>query len=190
MIRGLRAKLATALSERTLVRVEREIDEGWCDAYVVALGDGWVLLAVVGHGIRPNGYEAIRLRDITKFLERAPHATFVEAALARKKIKRPEPLNIDITDAASILGGVPQYPLVSIHREVADAEVCHIGRVSSLTKKSVFLLEVTPDATWEAEPTPYALSEITKIGFGDPYSEALALVNAAPRERVRSSDQW
>jgi hypothetical protein len=185
MIRGLRGKLATALAERTLIRIEREIETGHAQGFVVALGADWVLMATIEHAIRPKGFEAFRLKDITKYHDPAPHAAFVEAALAKKKIRRPEPLNIDMTDATSILAAANQYPLVTIHREIADAGVCHIGKVASFTKRSVLLLEITPDATWDEEPTPYALSEITKIDFAGPYEEALALVSASGPEHVR-----
>jgi hypothetical protein len=191
MIRGLKAKLAIALAERTLIRIVRKIDETkHYDGYVVALCGDWILMAAINDAIRPNGFDALRLKDVSEYYDPAHHAAFVEAALAKRKIRRPEVLDIDMTDAKSIVAGANKYPLVTIHREIADPDVCHIGRVSSFTKQRVLLLEITPDATWEAEPTPYALSEITKIDFGDPYAEALALVSAAPRERVRSSDQW
>jgi hypothetical protein len=185
MIRGLKGKLATALAERTLIRIEREIEIGHTEGYIVALGADWVLMATIEHAIRPKGFEALRLKDITKYHDPAPHAAFVEAALAKKKIRRPEPLNIDMTNAISILAGANQYSLVTIHREIADADVCHIGKVASFTKRSVLLLEITPDATWDEDPTPYALSEITKIDFAGPYEEALALVSGSGHERIR-----
>jgi hypothetical protein len=191
MIRGLKDKLSIALAGQRLIRIEREIETGWVNGYVVAIGNDWFLLAVVDDSIRPKGFEAFRRRDVIKYTDPAPHAAFVEAALAKRKIRLPEPLDFNMSDTASILTEANRYPLVSIHREIADPGVCHIGKLTSLTKQSVLLREISPSATWyDNEPGSYALSEITKIDFGDPYAEALALVSAGPRERVRSSDQW
>ena len=72
------------------------------------------------------------------------------------------------------------FPLVTIYREQADAGVCHIGRVVGVSKTSVTLLEIGPDATWYAEPEAYRLSEITRVDFGGGYEEALHLVGGDP----------
>jgi hypothetical protein len=175
---------------RSVVRIVRELEPGTVDGFVVAAGAKWVVMAVIEDAIRPGGFQAFRLRDVTGFGDPAPHAVFKEAALDRKKIKRPEPRIIDLTDAASIMTeAMKTYPLVTVHREVADPEICHVGRVVSVTKQRVSLLEITPDATWEDEPTSHLLSEITRVDFGGPYEEALALV-ADPKAKVPSSDRW
>jgi hypothetical protein len=68
------------------------------------------------------------------------------------------------------------FPLVTIHRESADPDVCHIGRVVSVTDKALTLHEVTPGATWDDGMSVYKLREITRVDVGGGYEEALARV--------------
>jgi len=68
------------------------------------------------------------------------------------------------------------FPLVAIHREKVDPDVCHIGRVVNIKRGRVVLLEIRPDATWEDGPSEYRLNEITRVNFGGDYENALHIV--------------
>jgi hypothetical protein len=57
-----------------------------------------------------------------------------------------------------------------------DPDVCSIGRVVGSKRGRVMLLEIRPDATWEASPREYRLNEITRINFGGDYEDALHVV--------------
>ena len=72
------------------------------------------------------------------------------------------------------------FPLVTIHREHMDPDVCSIGRVVGIDRGHVSLLQINPDATWEKTPTDYRLSEITRVNFGGDYEDALAIVGGSP----------
>jgi hypothetical protein len=65
---------------------------------------------------------------------------------------------------------------VTIHREKVDPDVCAIGRVVEVKDGRVSLLEINPDATWNAKPKDYQLRDITRVDFGGEYEEALQLV--------------
>ncbi len=69
-----------------------------------------------------------------------------------------------------------RFPLITIHREKADPGVCHIGQVTGVSSTSISILEVTPDAEWERSPTVYRLNQVTRVDFGGPYEDALALI--------------
>jgi hypothetical protein len=73
------------------------------------------------------------------------------------------------------------FPLVTIHREKVDPDVCHIGRITALKNNRVSLLEIGPDALWDKEISDYSLKEITRVDFGGDYEKALHLVGGAPR---------
>jgi hypothetical protein len=72
------------------------------------------------------------------------------------------------------------FPLVTIHRESVNPDVCQIGRVVKVERGRVWLLEIDPDAKWKREPTPYRLSEITRVDFGGDYECALHMVGGDP----------
>ena len=71
------------------------------------------------------------------------------------------------------------YPLVTIHREEAEADVCHVGQVVATNRTQVALLEIGPDARWDRKASMHALREITRINFGGSYEDALLLVGGA-----------
>ncbi|RYD71603.1 MAG: hypothetical protein EOP84_24625 [Verrucomicrobiaceae bacterium] len=187
MIRGLHSKLSDAMAGGELVRAEREVATGWTYGYVVALGRQWCVLLVVGGGITFDGYKAIRLKDVAALTVPTPYAAFIEKALKKRKLRRPMSVVLDLSSTAELLHSANvHYPLVTVHRETVDPDVCHIGRVISTSRTSVTLHEIGPAATWDEELLSYPLSEITCITFGGLYEDALWLVGG-PKERALRS---
>ena len=72
------------------------------------------------------------------------------------------------------------FPLVTIHRERIDPEVCFIGRVQGIDRGRLSLLEIGPDAKWEDSPEEYRVGEITRVNFGGDYETALHLAGGDP----------
>lgn len=67
------------------------------------------------------------------------------------------------------------YPLLSIHCEQIDNEVCFIGKLESLTETDLTLKLIDAGANWD-DTKSFDLLDITKIDFGGAYEEALWLV--------------
>src|SRR5687768_3957557 len=68
---GSRAELQNAAREQSLVRLSRSIRRtDPLDGFVVALGQTWVLLAVLDHNIYLNGFAALRVADVKKVKRR------------------------------------------------------------------------------------------------------------------------
>jgi hypothetical protein len=72
------------------------------------------------------------------------------------------------------------FPLVTIHRERIDPEVCFIGSVQGIDRGRLSLLEIGPDANWEDSPEEYRVAEITCVNFGGDYENALHLAGGDP----------
>ena len=75
-----------------------------------------------------------------------------------------------------LLSANKHFPLVTIHLEEVDPDVCYIGKVSGVDKEFVKLMCITPDGEWEEEESFYYLKDITRIDFGGAYEDALDLV--------------
>jgi len=144
------------------------------------VGPAFFLLALVSDRIRFDGFECFRTRDVTD-IQPDPFAGFTEAALAKRREMRPPPPRLSLESIEDLLiSANREFPLVTIHREDADPDVCHIGRVMSIAHGRVSLLEINPDANWDDEPMEYRLVEITRVDFGGDYEEALHLVGGDP----------
>ena len=170
-------QLREAMLERTFLRFERKFEKHKIRGYVLDVGPQFFLLALVSDRIWFDGFEIFRISDIRR-LGPDPYTEFAERALRLRNEKMPERLDIDLSEIDQILRTAASFfPLIAIHREGVDSEVCWIGRVVSVEKGKLALLEIGPDANWDDEPTYYRTREITRVSFGGDYEEALRLVS-------------
>jgi hypothetical protein len=179
--RNVGADLETAVRDQMLVRVSRTIRRGKLDGFVVGIGQAWVLLAVLDPNIYLNGYAALRLGDVSKVKQRGGPDTFVSRALAARGEWPPVAVDVDLDSVADLVRTASDVaPLITLHVEEDDPDVCFIGRPVRFTSRSVHLLEITPQAEWHDHPTKWAFSDVTRVDFGGRYEEALALIGGAP----------
>jgi hypothetical protein len=182
MIKNSQSQLLRALTTRTLVRIERSLEHCFVDGYVVAVAKKWFVMHVLGDGITFIGYQSYRVKDLNALVTPAPYAEFQEAVIRKRKLRRIIPRGLDLSSTSTLLSSAnAKFPLITIHCEEQDPELCYIGRVTAISRTSVELNEVTPNATWENGLSTYPLAQITRVDFGGPYEEALALI-AGPLE--------
>ena len=177
-------QLATALRNKLLVRFAREFEPGTVNGYVLDIGPQFFLLALVSDGLRLNGFQCFRLSDVRKLRAPDKYAPFHEAVLKKRGERFPKkpPVVVSSLDEL-LLSANRSFPLVTIHREKANPELCWIGRVVEVRSGRVTLLEIGPDARWDDQPKTYRLSEITRVDFGGDYEDALYLIGGAPDAR-------
>lgn len=182
----LQTMLAAAMTGRSLVRISRNVDPDGTDGYVVDTSEHWLLLLLIGNGVTYEGFQAFRLRDITSLEVPSPRAAFYEAALRKRGLRRPRTPKLNLASTQELIcSAAKRFPLVGIHREKAQPDFYEIGKVIAASAASVSLLRVTPDATWDDGPTAYRLAQITRVDFGGPYEEALALVAGTPDSSIK-----
>jgi hypothetical protein len=175
-----RSQLADAMRKRSFVRLSRRFEDSAIRGYVLDIGPRFFLFALVSDRIWLDGFECFRVSDI-KGLKPDPYASFAEKALRKRGERRPKKPRVSVASIEELLLSANQaFPLLTIHREEVDPDVCSIGHVVSVTRGRVSFLEISPDATWERTPTEYRLSEITRVNFDGDYEKALHLVGGNP----------
>jgi hypothetical protein len=163
-----------------LVRFSRRFEESPIRGYVLDIGPKFFLLALVSDRIWFDGFECFRISDV-RDLKPDPYVNFVEAALKKRSERITKKPRVDLKGIAELLRSAARlFPLVTIHREGKRPDVCWIGRILGVQGGKVSLLEINPDATWDAKPTEYRLNEITRVDFGGDYENALHLVGGEP----------
>lgn len=168
--------LSSAMAERRLVRLTTRYDAWVVRGYVLGIGPGFVILAVVNDRVWLDGFECFRRPDVVR-VEDDPYAGFFETALARRGEIVPEAPAVSLGNVEALLATAGQaFGLVTIHREDIDPEACHIGEVREVVDGDLVMREITPAAAWEAELSRYPTADITRISFGADYEEALSLV--------------
>lgn len=189
MVKRRTSQLAESLGERRLVRFSRRFEDCSIHGYVLDIGPRFFLLALVSDGNWLDGFTCFRISDVSG-LRPDPHSAVVEGAMKRRGERKPRKPRVSVESIETLLLSADRaFPLVTIHREQVDPDVCHIGRVVGITRGRVWLLEIGPDATWDTIPTEYRLSEITRVDFGGDYEDSLHLVggSACPlARRVRN----
>jgi hypothetical protein len=172
--------LAATFDEGQIVKIDRSPEiEDKIEGYVVGVSELFVMLhALDPDYINLNGYIVLRAEDIHRYRIRDDYEFFLNRALKLKGIQPVPQPEIDLSSFPTLLASAnAHFPLVTIHREIMDAEICFIGRVQKLTDKTVTLEEISPAAKWE-RTRRYNFKDITRIDFGGGYEEALALVAA------------
>ena len=172
-----KSRLNLAIRSKQLVKFTRRFEPGSVNGYVLAVGPRFFLVALVEDATWFNGFQCFRLSDVRELRVPDKYAVFVQAALKKRGQRMPKKPRVVVTSLEKLLQSANRAcPLVTIHREGIEPEVCHIGRVSSLSRGRVSLHEIGPDARWDKEPTEYELREITRVDFGGVYEEGLHLV--------------
>ena len=174
------SRFGDAVRLRRFVRFSRRFEDSIVRGYVLDVGPRFFLLSLVSDRIRFDGYEYFRKADV-KGIRPDPYKVFVESALKLRGEQKPRKPRVNVKSVEDLLLSAGRaFPLVTIHRELVDPDVCWIGRVLGVDHGRVSLLEINPDATWDDHPTEYKLSEITRVNFGGDYENALFLVGGDP----------
>ena len=178
-------QLAKAMRTRNLVRFEQRFEDLPVRGYVLDVGPKFFLVAVVSDRIWFDGFECFRVGDV-RDLRADPHRAFADSALQKRGERVPKKPRVSVASIEELLlSASREFPLVTVQREHVDPDVCWIGRILSVERGRVSLLEITPDATWEKQPEFYRLSEITRVSFGADYETALHLVGGDPKQAIK-----
>ena len=178
-----RSQLSEALRKGHLIRFSRRFETSTVRGYVLDVGPRFFLLSLVSDRLWFDGFECFRVTDVSD-IRRDPYATFAEEALRKRTERKPRKPRVSVaTIERLVVSANRAFPLVTIHREAVDAEVCWIGRVVGIDRGRISLLEISPEATWEEKPGEHRLSEITRVSFGGDYENALHIVGGSPPKR-------
>lgn len=168
------------MQNRRLVRFSRRFEKCSIQGYVLDVGPRFFLIALVSDDIWFNGFQCFRISDVSG-IKPDPYSAFLETALKKRGERVPKRPRVSVKSIAELLLSAGQaFPLVTIHREQVDPEVCEIGRVAGIARSRVSLLRIGPDAVWKPTPEEYRLNEITRVDFGGDYEDALHLVGGDP----------
>jgi hypothetical protein len=176
--------LSAVAGTEELVRVRRGIRKAErVEGFVIGVGEQWVLLNLFDPDMFLDGHAALRLGDIRGVERRGGPASFPVRAL-RHFGESPLPLDgVDLDTIHGLFASLGStYPLLLIHVEELDPEVCYVGKYVSASKRNLRLLEISPRATWDDKPTKWPLKAITRVEVGSRYAEALLAVGGNPSE--------
>jgi len=185
-VAAFRRDLLAAKERGTPVRIERDdLDDAYSEGYVVDVSPKLVLLNQVSDRIHLDGFEVLRLADVSRVVTEWPARRFVERALELKGQAPKQPAGpIDLAGMReAVMSANAAYPLIVIDREETWTGETSVGRIREEVPRGFNLHWITPAARWRWDGTPYQWKEVTRLEFGNEYEETLAMVADADGSR-------
>jgi hypothetical protein len=170
----------------SLVRVKRTIRRAdVLEGFPVLVGKKWCLI----HHFHPefflNGYTALRLSDVERVKEFDSDSFHAQAARQTGQVRHvPEGLDLSSTKAL-LTTARTAFPLITIHIEKDDPDVCFVGVPVSVSDRSLRFLEISPRAEWKTKASVWSLGEITRVDVGGTYETALHAVGGDPPDNAK-----
>lgn len=182
------AKSASSPPDLVWITRRRVVESNPLRGFVVGTSPTFLLLHVLSNRLDLDGYEALRMADVTSIDQEFDRKSLFLDALRLKGLS-PMPLGgIDLTDARSVLrSGQERFELVVIHREIVAPDECEIGRIKLASDTTYAMKWISPNGTWEDDGTKYRYSDITRVGFDGEYENTLLMV---ARERNKHKNPW
>lgn len=177
-ISKLVSALTRAAERRALIRFARSTvdpDGTWSYGCVVGLGRTFLLTHHVSDRLDLDGYEAVRLAEITALQTEFDSKRAIKRALRLKgqSPRRPGPINLD-SEQALLSSVARRYPLLAIERERVAPDEAEVGQIKMLGDVGYALRWMSPAARWEEDERVYRYQDITRVVFGSEYETSLA----------------
>ena len=169
-----------------VVRIWREhIDRNALQGVVLSVSNDLVLVHRLSDAIHLDGYGVLRTSDVTQFESRPRYGPFYQRALKVRRERPKLPQGIELDGMGNAIESASRaFSLVTVHREAISRDTCAVGRIRTLTAKTIILRCLTPMAKWDGDYPRYRLSDITLLDFGGQYEDALARVARLRRPAI------
>lgn len=182
-VRSVVSVLEKAAASKRMVRVRRDrLEPGvFAAGYVLDVSSDLMLMHKLSDRLDLDGYEVLRLRDISLVEDDSSRLRFYERALTAKQESPQPPSGVEIANMPRAVVTIASVaPLLVVAREALTPDEVTIGRVMGVLKSGFRLQPITPEAKIVASPTLYRFSSITRLEFGGEYERTLALVAGIP----------
>ena len=143
--------------------------------FVMHITDDMILLhGLEKDGFRLNGYYVVCQKMVGRYRVFSKPEYWQFRAIEHFRIKPKQPRGISLQSLPILLRSIAEnYPLITIHREKIDSEVCFIGRLKNMAGTSFTLEDLDCNAEWSG-PRRIKFNDVTRVDFGGGYESALA----------------
>jgi hypothetical protein len=171
--------LSNLAAGRQLAQVGRKRLQGpeLTEGIVVAASEELLVVNKLSDAITLDGFEVLRIRDISSVATEFRKKEFYAAALRLKGIEaQPLPPGGIGTMAEAIVSFSASCPLLVFARERIDRRPVWIGRVTEVMRRGVRVQLIDPTARLIERQVYYGYDSITRLELGGEYERTLALV--------------
>ena len=161
---------------RHLFEVERRLKNvGSISGFIVDFSDSLVLFHTLETDtFRLNGYSVIRTEDISHYRVFRRAEYWQVRAVSHFCLKPIRPAGISLTTVPDLLKSIAKhYPLITLHSEKANPDVCFIGALTSMMERTFTIENLDCNGEWGGLRR-MKFSDVTRVDFGGGYENALA----------------
>jgi len=150
--------------------------------FVVDISDSLILLQRCDWDtFRLNGYSVIRIDDIESYRCFDKKRWWQFRAVQHFKLKPKAPAGVSVSSLPALLESAAKiFPLLTIHREKNNSEVCYIGKLTEVSRKTFTIEDLNCNAEWTGS-RQFKFADVTLVDFGGGYENALAVT--APKQK-------
>lgn len=153
----------------------RKKNLGRISGYVVDVSESLILLQRFDWDtFQLNGYSVICSDDIAsyRFFDKKKYWQF--RAIQHLKLKPKAPAGISASSLPVLLKSAAKiFPLLTIHRDKINNEVCYIGKLTAVSHKTFTIEDLNCNAEWTGS-RQFRFADVTMVDFGGGYENALA----------------
>ncbi|MBC7596323.1 MAG: hypothetical protein H7288_20735 [Kineosporiaceae bacterium] len=167
--------LVSAASDRYPVRVRRD-HKWWADdvlGFVTSVGKEWVVVQRLMGSVYFDGYELLRLKDITDVEDERDNG-YLERALSTLGHPR---VDFDLPKSArtrDVLEHAAEYSsLVSVYVEKTDEHALLIGLSARCRSKKFQMQLINREGIWTTDTSSWRFKDVTRVAIGGRYVAAL-----------------
>ncbi len=174
----LKEVIREAIDNASVVRYSRDgLDYEGEDSfgYVVGISSEWLVTHYIADHLRLDGYDAVRIDDLTDFTTDCERARFLARCVEMKAQSPLPPTGIRVDSTRELLESVVEnFTVVMLHREHVSPDECELGTLKMVSDESYALRWMTPTAEWEDDESVYRFDDVTRVTFGSEYETTLA----------------
>ncbi|WP_411701214.1 hypothetical protein [Conyzicola sp.] len=172
-------QLRTALADAEPVSVLRARlgKSETIDGYIVDVGEHWVVVAATSQVVYLDGWEVLRIRDISEVEVAGKQARrYIDRALASLGTPPSKPTGLDVVHGGwkeALRGVLESAPIVAVHSEKKYPDSVWVGHVLGYRGKKFGLQHIDANGVWEENDRSFTLAEISRVTIGGRYNDAL-----------------
>lgn len=158
-------------NSRTLISIERDkIDDNSIQGFLLEYSNELILIQYI-YDFNLDGLMILRRNDITKIKSNATDILQTQLLKDEDLYKNVDfYVKLNLSDWGSILSNIKKdYGLVIIEDEKKEKGIFLIGKIETITKKSVEITHFTGTGTWGEVPTPIDFNDITSCQVNTNY---------------------
>lgn len=166
----IKSRLEESRENGQLVEITREDTEMWPLVGVVHAFDKWVLVATVNRQLQAQGFDAVRMRDITHVKTPLTKDLIckVTETTGRQLVRTPA-TELDVSStkalARTVVDAKAFVGLFTYSHRTGHEVDAYSGRIGEIRNRVIAFDRINSDGSWDPSPLSLPMQEVSRFSF-------------------------